>query len=91
MEVAIIFKRNSLKARVIIYINSEGRVIHYRFVEKSGNEEFDARVLKSIQQSQPFSVPGEEIRDRLISEGVILGFPFINRSMKCILFHYLFF
>lgn len=68
-------KENALKARVIIYINSEGRVIHYRFVEKSSNEEFDSRVLKSIQQSQPFPVPGEEIRDRLISEGVILGFP----------------
>jgi len=65
----------AFQARIIIYINSEGRVIHYRFVSKSGNEEFDSRAVKSINKSQPFPLPSEEIKDRLLSEGVILGFP----------------
>lgn len=68
-------KEGEFQARIIVYINSEGRVIHFRFVSKSGNEDFDARAIKSINESQPFPLPNEEIKDRLLSEGVILGFP----------------
>ena len=68
-------KESNFNARVIIYINDEGNVIHYRFVSKSGNEEFDDRVIKSIEKSQPFPVPSDQIKDTLLSEGVILGFP----------------
>lgn len=68
-------KEANFKARIIVYINSNGRVIHHRFVSSSGNEEFDSRALKSINDSQPFPLPNAEIKDRLLSEGVILGFP----------------
>ena len=56
-------------------MNSKGRVIHHRFISTSGNEEFDLRALKSIDDAQPFPLPEQEIKDRLLSEGVILGFP----------------
>ena len=65
----------NLKARIVVFINSRGEVVNYKFVEKSGNEDFDNRAIKSINKSQPFPAPNQEIRDRLISSGVILGFP----------------
>jgi hypothetical protein len=68
-------KQGDFQARVVVYINSEGVVVHQRFISKSGNEDFDSRALKSISESQPFPAPGPEIKDRLLSEGVILGFP----------------
>ncbi len=68
-------KDEVLQARVIIYINTKGMVTKSRFISKSGNNDFDERAIKSINQSQPFPAPSEEIRGRLISEGVILGFP----------------
>ena len=68
-------REQDLMARVIIYINSQGEVVHHRFVDKSGNDEFDSRAIKAIEDSKPFPIPDPEIRDRLLSEGVILGFP----------------
>lgn len=68
-------KEAKLNARIIVYINDSGRVVHHRFISKSGNTEFDERVIQSIERSQPFPIPISGIKDTLLSEGVILGFP----------------
>lgn len=68
-------ENTNLNARVIIYINSDGQVYMKKFLQKSGNDDFDNRVIKSIENAGPFPVPDDEIRDRLRSEGIILGFP----------------
>ena len=44
-------------------------------VESSGQDEFDARAKKAIQDAAPFPKPSNEIGTRLTRSGIILGFP----------------
>lgn len=46
-----------LRAVVVIYIDGNGRLANYRFVQSSGNEAFDNYVKTALQRSNPFAPP----------------------------------
>lgn len=64
-----------LKARVRVFISSTGEVIKTEIYQSSGTSEFDQRALRAVNAAAPFPVPTNEIRTRLSSGDVILGFP----------------
>jgi outer membrane biosynthesis protein TonB len=64
-------KNQRLTAKVMLYIDSRGGIARVVFAQRSGNEQFDAQVMKAIELSAPFARPNAEIK----SDGILLGFP----------------
>lgn len=67
--------RQNLDARVRIFIDHRGRLKGFQFLKNSGNTQFDEAVKRSIQESQPFPAPPDDIASTVLSSGVIVGFP----------------
>jgi TolA protein len=67
--------RQNLSAKVRIFIDSRGRVRNYRFEQPSGNPQFDAAIKKTIEDSQPFPPPTEEVASSVLVDGIAFGFP----------------
>jgi colicin import membrane protein len=63
--------RQSLSAQIEIQIDAHGRVREFRFSKPSGNAQFDAAVKKTLEESQPFPAPPED----LLMNGILIGFP----------------
>jgi colicin import membrane protein len=63
--------RQNLSAQIEIQIDSHGQVRDFRFAKTSGNPQFDAAVKRTLQESQPFPVPPED----LLMNGILIGFP----------------
>jgi colicin import membrane protein len=64
-----------LKARAVVYLDAQGVVIGRKLILASGNPQFDAYVLKAIDDSSPFPVPPEKFVGMLKSNGIVFGFP----------------
>jgi len=64
-----------LSAQVLIKIDSGGRVIRMSFEKSSGHQGFDDAVQSAIQTSQPFPEPNRKDLIRMLTNGVLLGFP----------------
>lgn len=64
-----------LKCRIRIFLNLQGNVVQSKIWESSGNEEYDNRALKAIEQSQPFPLFDKEFLSRAIAGDIVLGFP----------------
>jgi colicin import membrane protein len=62
-------------ATVLIKIDKTGQVIERRFIKKSGNAEFDERVMTAIEKSNPFPVPPEKFVDMVGIQGITFAFP----------------
>lgn len=67
--------RGDFKARINVKIDKSGFVIEKSFRMTSGNEEFDRRVLATVDAASPFPVPPEKFQALLSIEGVTFGFP----------------
>lgn len=67
--------RQRLSAQVQIHINSRGRLESFKFIKLSGNSQFDDAVKKTLIESQPFPLPPPDLVGRLISDGILVGFP----------------
>jgi outer membrane biosynthesis protein TonB len=67
--------RQNLSAKVQLFLDARGYVKDYRFLKRSGSEQFDLAVRKTIEDSQPFPPPPDTIRAWILREGVTLGFP----------------
>ena len=65
----------NLKARIKIYLNTNGNLIKTEIVESSGVEEFDTRAMRAIKDASPFPAPSAAVGTRLATYGIILGFP----------------
>ncbi len=63
--------KQNLSVKVVINLDSKGQVVSTIFIKPSGNKQFDGYVQRTIQLSQPFGPPPQEI----IDNGVSLGFP----------------
>jgi len=63
--------RQNLSAQIQIILDSHGRVRDFRFVKQSGNSQFDDAVKRTLNDSQPFPAPPEE----LLANGILIGFP----------------
>jgi TonB family protein len=63
--------RQNLSAQIEITIDGRGQVRDFRFAKPSGNAQFDAAVKRTLQESQPFPAPPED----LLGNGILIGFP----------------
>lgn len=64
-----------LKAEVLIKIDKSGQIIEKRFIKKSGNSEFDERVMAALDKSNPFPAPPDKFADLVGIQGITFAFP----------------
>ena len=67
--------RQDHSAKIILYIDSRGRVRSFRFVKPSGNDQFDSAVKKAIEDSQPFPPPPDDVASTVQVDGIGFAFP----------------
>ncbi len=67
--------RQNFTAQVRVYIDPYGRIRNFRFEKTSGNNQFDSAIKKTLQESQPFPHPPDDIASSLLVDGVLVGFP----------------
>ena len=65
----------NLRAKIYTEINNEGTVLKGRIMQSSGNEDFDARVLNTIERASPLPKPPTKEIEKLLSKGVVFNFP----------------
>lgn len=65
----------TLKARILIRLSFDGRIVSKEFLSKSGNDEFDRYVDQTISSAEPFPAPPELLKRSMLEEGVEWGFP----------------
>lgn len=63
------------KAEVLIKIDKSGQIIERRFTKKSGNPEFDERVMTALEKSNPFPAPPDKFIDLVGIQGITFAFP----------------
>lgn len=68
-------ERQKLSAQVQIFIDRSGKTRNFKFLRLSGNAQFDEAVKRTLTQSQPFPIPPDDIRDKILVDGVLIGFP----------------
>lgn len=71
----VYLSRQNFSAKVLVYIDSGGRLHGYRFVQGSGNSQFDTYVKKALEESAPFPAPPEEFASAVLVNGITFGFP----------------
>ncbi len=64
----------NLRAKVYVIMDTKGVVVTKKISQSSGNEDFDARVLETIQRASPFPEPPVKIQKQL-SDGFVFNFP----------------
>lgn len=68
-------RTGQLRARVLVRIGPDGRLLHQEFLKRSGNAEFDSAVERAVRSSDPFPSPPDALRRVYMEEGVEWGFP----------------
>jgi outer membrane biosynthesis protein TonB len=66
---------SSLKAQVLVKFSVDGGIVHKEFLAKSGNEEFDRSVEKTINEAEPFPPPPDLLKKVMLEEGIVWVFP----------------
>ncbi len=64
-----------LSCHVQIFLSADGKLLDYKIIKKSGNEEYDAKALSSIKAVSRFPRPNKEIANRLVAGEIVLAFP----------------
>ncbi len=64
-----------LKCRIRIFLSEQGRLIRMEILESSGNEEYDQFAIQSIKSAGSFPSPEKSIQEKLLHNGIVLGFP----------------
>lgn len=62
-------------AKVMIYLDTQGRMKSFHFVQPSGSDAFDQEVKRTLQAANPFPLPPNAIASEIGKEGILLGFP----------------
>ena len=63
------------RTQVYAEIDRTGRVLQGKILKSSGNEDFDARVLETINRASPFPPPPTKKIEKLLSNGIVFNFP----------------
>lgn len=64
-----------LKARIRVFINTQGRLVRAVIYESSGEAEYDNRALEAVKKASPFPVPEDKISKNILNGDILLGFP----------------
>lgn len=64
-----------LSCHVQIFINAQGKLLDYKIIKSSGNEEYDTKAVNSIRAVGTFPRPKKEITNRLVAGELVLAFP----------------
>jgi len=64
-----------LRARIRVWLGTDGRVLKAEIYETSGNKEFDEKALASVKQASPLPAPPELARAGVLRGDILLGFP----------------
>ncbi|MBS2028992.1 MAG: TonB family protein [Deltaproteobacteria bacterium] len=67
-------ERVKLVANIAIYIDAQGNVVRTEWVQKSGNDQFDAAVKSAVARAAPFPPPPQFLAASLSKQGVALKF-----------------
>lgn len=67
--------RGGWRGRVRVHFDKTGTITRRELVVKSGNAEFDERVLEAVDKASPLPVPPEKFTDIAEISGIIFGFP----------------
>lgn len=67
--------RQNYSAQVQIFIDAYGRLRSFRFTKPSGNAQFDSAIKKTLEESQPFAHPPDDLAASILTHGVLVGFP----------------
>jgi len=67
-------ERVRLLAKIVIYIDARGTVLHTEWAGKSGNNLFDGAVMAAVQKAGPFPPPPQFLAKDLANVGVALNF-----------------
>lgn len=66
--------RKGLKALVLVRVDAQGRAISKQITKSSGNPDFDASVLETIDRAEPFPAPPEKFVAKVGGDGILLEF-----------------
>lgn len=64
----------SLRARLRLYIDSQGYVVKKEVIQTSGNSAFDDTVILAVESASPFNPPPDHLANILAVEGVEIDF-----------------
>lgn len=67
--------RQNYSAQVQVFILPSGALQSFKFIQASGNPQFDEFVRQAVQDSAPFPPPPNELRSTVLGRGILLGFP----------------
>ena len=65
----------NFRAEIYTVINNGGQVLKREIIKSSGNEDFDARVLETIDRAAPLPKPPTKEIEKLLLKGVVFKFP----------------
>lgn len=68
-------RQTELKAQVMIRIDPAGTVIDSKFIQESGNEQFDKAIRDTISRAQPLPKPPKDLQETVSGRGIAVGFP----------------
>ncbi|MBX2987934.1 MAG: TonB family protein [Bdellovibrionaceae bacterium] len=69
----------SYTALVLVKLDQQGRLISKQLMKTSGNPDFDASVLDTVDRAVPFPAPPEKFVAKAAVEGVLLEFGGVNQ------------
>ena len=65
----------NFRTEIYTIINSEGHVLRGEITKSSGNADFDARVLETIERASPLPKPPTKEIEKMLLKGVVFKFP----------------
>jgi outer membrane biosynthesis protein TonB len=68
-------KHSSLRAAILVKLAPDGRILSKKFLKKSGNDEFDGYVDRTIDGANPLPAPPAHLKRIALEEGVTCAFP----------------
>lgn len=64
-----------LRARIRVWLGSDGKVLKTEIYESSGNKEFDERAVSAVASASPLPMPPELVKASVLRGDILLGFP----------------
>ncbi|MDE0118437.1 MAG: energy transducer TonB [Bdellovibrionales bacterium] len=65
----------NFRTEVFTIINKEGHILRGEITKSSGNADFDARVLETIERASPLPKPPTKEIEKMLLKGVVFKFP----------------